>query len=93
MIKEKEIFINGHRTNYDYFKKLGYPIEFKKPCLIKVEHLLPGSSTKITTICDNCLVENFNSFKDYYIYTEGLTKEYFCKKCNNIKRKKTCLAQ
>jgi len=91
MIKELEVVINGHRTNYDYYKKLGYDINYRKPCLIKVKDLLPGSVIKITCICDKCGLENKNVFKDYYHYTEGLTKEYFCNKCNKKRAKETCI--
>ena len=91
MIKESTVEVNGHRTNIDHFQKLGYNIQFKKPCLINVEDLLPGSTIKITSICDNCGVEKAVNFRDYYESTNSLTEQYFCKKCNSIKRKKTCL--
>jgi hypothetical protein len=91
MIKELEVFVSGHRTNYEYYKKLGYDIFYRKSCLVKVKDLMPGSSIKISSICDVCGSENLNSFKDYYVYTNGLTEKYYCNKCNKSKSKETCL--
>lgn len=91
MIKEFEIEIKGHRTNFDHFMKLGYDVQYRKSMLVKVLDLLPGSTAIITSICDNCLGEKKNEFRFYYEYTNGITSEYYCGKCNIIKRKKTCL--
>lgn len=91
MIKEFEIEVKGHRTNFNHYKKLGYDIEFKKPISIKVDHLMPGSTTIITAICDNCFIEKKIEFRFYNEYTKNLTEKYYCNKCNNIKRKETCI--
>lgn len=91
MIKEIYIQVNGHRTNFDHFKKLGYDVQFRKPIQVKVSDLMPGSTSIITSICDNCGVEKSNEFRFYYDYTRGLKEKYFCNKCNSIKRKETCL--
>ena len=91
MIKEKEILIKGHPKNIKYYTKLGYNIQVRKECLIKTKDLLYGSSINITTLCDNCKAEKITAFKDYYEYTNGLKENYYCKNCNNIKNKKTCL--
>jgi G:T-mismatch repair DNA endonuclease (very short patch repair protein) len=91
MIKEIYIEIKGHRTNFEHFKKRGYDIQFKKPIQVKIQDLMSGSTAIITSICDNCGVEKSNEFRFYYEYTKGLKEKYFCNKCNNIKRKETCL--
>ena len=91
MIKEFEIEVKGHRTNVDYFRKLGYDIQFKKPISIKVNDLMSGSTAIITSICDNCFSEKRIEFRFYNEYTGGLKENYYCNKCNNIKRKETCL--
>lgn len=91
MIKESMVHINGHRTNIDHFRGLGYNIQFKLPCLVKVEHLLPGSTIRITSICDNCSNESSVSFRDYFESTIGLSENYYCRKCNSVKRKQTCI--
>lgn len=91
MIKELEVFVNGHRTNYDYYKNLGYEIEYKKPCLIKINDLMYGSTISITSICDICGKEGKSQYREYFTYTNGLTNLYYCNKCNKIKAKETCL--
>jgi hypothetical protein len=91
MIKEIYIEIKGHRTNFEHFKRKGYDIQFKKPIQVKIQDLMPGSTAIITSICDNCGVEKSNEFRFYYEYTKCLKEKYFCNKCNNIKRKETCL--
>jgi hypothetical protein len=91
MIKEQFIEIKGHRTNFDYFVKLGYPIQYKRPILVKVVDLMSGSTCAITSVCDNCNKEKKTAFRDYYEYTYGLKEKYYCNKCNSIKRKETCI--
>lgn len=91
MIKELEVEVKGHRTNVDYFRKLGYEIQFKKPTLIKIEDLMSGSTAIITSVCDNCFIEKRVEFRFYYEYTNGLEDKYYCNKCNKIKRKETCI--
>jgi len=91
MIKETEVKITGHRTNFNYYKELGYDIKYKKSILVKVEDLMPGSTFKITAICDKCGVESFPEYRFYFQYTKSLTEEYYCNKCNKSKARQTCL--
>lgn len=91
MIKELEIEVKGHRTNFEHFKKLGYDIQFKKTTSVKVKDLMSGSTSIITAICDNCFVEKKIEFRFYYEYTNSLKEKYYCNKCNSIKRKQTCV--
>jgi G:T-mismatch repair DNA endonuclease (very short patch repair protein) len=91
MIKEKNIIINGHSSNYKYYRELGYDVNIRKPFLVKTEDLMRGSSVLITSICDICLLEYSNTFKDYYIYTNGFKNYYYCNKCKVKKSEKTCI--
>ena len=91
MIKETHIQIKGHRTNFEYLKNLGYDVRFRKPIQVKVIDLMSGSTAIITAVCDNCGIEKKSEFRFYYEYTNGLKEDYFCNKCNTIKRKETCL--
>lgn len=91
MIKEETIIINGHSSNYLYYRSIGYLVEVRKPFEIKTKDLMKGSVVKITTICSVCLRETKNIFKDYFNYTNGLSDSYFCNKCKVIKSEKTCL--
>ena len=77
MIKEKEIQINGHSSNYKYYSNLGYDVVVRKPFIVKTEDLMPGSVAVITSICDNCNRETRNVFKDYFIYTKELKNPFY----------------
>lgn len=91
MIKEEQIIINGHSSNYIYYTNLGYNVLIRKPFLVKSTDLMKGSVVKVTTICDNCHSESKNTFKDYYNYTNGLTEPYYCSKCKYIKSVSTSM--
>ena len=52
---------------------------------------MSGSAVKITSICSVCDRETKNTFKDYYIYTNGLINPFFCNKCKIVKSEKTCI--
>ena len=91
MIKEKYVLIKGHPKNIKYYSDLGYDIQVRKEIQILSIHLMSGSGVNITTICSNCSNESNNAFKDYWIYTKGLNKPFYCIKCKTIKSEKTCL--
>jgi G:T-mismatch repair DNA endonuclease (very short patch repair protein) len=91
MIKENEVQIKGHRTNFEYYHNLGYKIEYRKPILVKIEDLMPGTTSKITAICDVCSSESSCEYRFYFEYTKNLSGKYYCNKCNKIKSRQTCL--
>jgi len=91
MIKESQIEINGHSSNYKYYSNLGYNVEIRKSFFVNPNHLMKGSCVKITSICDNCGKESKNVFKDYWNYTNGLQSPYYCTSCKSIKSEETSL--
>jgi hypothetical protein len=91
MIKENEIQINGHSSNYRYYTELGYDVQIRKPFNVNPIHLMKGSVVKITSICDNCKKETKNFFKDYWNYTDGLNNPYYCTSCKYIKSEETSI--
>lgn len=91
MIKEDTIIINGHSSNYLYYRSIGYSVEIRKPFEVKTKDLMKGSVVKVTTVCSICSKESQNVFKDYFNYTNGLTEDYFCNKCKVSKSEKTCI--
>ena len=91
MIKEKYVLIKGHPRNIKYYSDLGYDIQVRQEIEVLTTDLMSGSSTKITSICSNCGTESTNTFKDYWIYTNGLVNKFYCIKCKGIKTVKTCL--
>jgi hypothetical protein len=91
MIKQTEVEIKGHIKNIDHFRNLNYDIEYRKPVMVKVTDLMPGSTAIITSICDICDNERNMQFREYHDYTNGLITKYYCSKCSYLKRKETCL--
>lgn len=91
MILEKEVEIIGHPRNIKYYKKLGYNISVREKVLVKIEHLMPGSTVVVNYKCYNCLSSNKSEFREYYTYTDGLKENYYCNKCNKEKSKKTLI--
>lgn len=91
MIKEKTIIINGHSSNYLYYRSIGYSVDVRKPFEIQTKDLMKGSVVKVTTVCSICSKESKNVFKDYYNYTNGLVDDYFCNSCKVLKSEKTCI--
>jgi hypothetical protein len=47
MILEKEVYIIGHPRNINYYTKLGYNLSVREKVLVKVEHLMSGSTVII----------------------------------------------
>jgi very-short-patch-repair endonuclease len=91
MIKEKEIEVVGHSRNLVHYLSLGYDAVVRKPFMVDPTHLMPGATTKVTSVCEKCGRETSNAFKDYYISTASLTTPFYCKGCNQIKNKQTSM--
>jgi len=91
MIKEKQIEVVGHSRNLVHYLSLGYDAVVRKTFMVDPTHLMPGATTKVTSVCDNCGRETSNAFKDYYISTASLTTPFYCKGCNQIKNKQTSM--
>lgn len=91
MIKEKEVEIRGHSSNYLYYRNLGYKVEIRKSFMVNPLHLMKGSVVKITCICNSCKRETKNIFKDYWNYTNGLIDPYYCNSCKKVKSEETSL--
>lgn len=91
MIKEDYVIINGHSSNYIFYREMGYDVQVRKPFSIKTKDLMRGSTVKITTICDKCSKESVNVFKDYWNYTNGLKEDFYCTTCNRERAKLTCI--
>jgi hypothetical protein len=91
MIKEEFIQIIGHSRNKKYYSDLGYDISVGETVYVRPEHLSKGSTFKITSICENCLKETLNYFKDYWNYTKEFKEPYYCSKCNVIKSEITSI--
>ena len=92
MIKEDKVAVTGHPRNLKHYQGLGYDISVRKDIEVDPLHLMPGTMTKVTTVCQKCGRETSNTFKDYYISTDSLTTPFYCKGCNQVKNKATSIA-
>jgi hypothetical protein len=85
MILEKEVTIQiNSSVMIPHYNKLGYNVKFKDIITIPVNHLPKGSHVIITGICEVCGKETKMMYKTY-------SENYYCKKCNKIKKNKTML--
>ena len=88
MILTREINIKINESNYQYYDDLGYDVTIGEEIVIPIELMSKGSHYKINCQCDGCGVEKQVIFKNYVKY-DNKWGEYYCRKCSEVKRKKT----
>lgn len=88
MILTREIRIKISESNFQYYEDLGYDVSIGEFIRIPVELMSKGSHYKIKCKCDICGVEKDVIFKNYVKY-DNKWGDYNCRKCSEIKRKKT----
>ena len=91
MIITKNLNIKVNASSINYYKKLGYVIKMYDFITIPIENLTKGSKYLIKIKCDNCNNEKEIQYKTYIKLTKDLTDKYYCRKCQNIRYKSTCL--
>ena len=85
--KKVSLIINNRYVKY-YINK-GYNVKGGQIIEIKIEDLAKSSNILIEAECDCCAKKREVMFVAYNRYTKNQTEEYYCQKCNNIKRKIT----
>jgi hypothetical protein len=91
MIVTEKVLIEVNNKNIHIFrKKLGCDIEIGLN-EISVRDLSKGSHFKVEVKCDSCEVINNIEWRAYLKFTKDETDIYCCKKCNNVKVRKTNL--
>ena len=88
MILTREIDIKINESNLQYYEDLGYDLTIGENIQIPIELIPKGSHYKITCRCDGCSIEKDVIFKNYIKYDNNWG-EYYCRKCSEVKRKKT----
>lgn len=88
MILTREINIKISESNYQYYDDLGYDVSIGEEIIIPIELMSKGSHYKINCKCDGCGIEKEVIFKNYVKYGNKWG-EYYCRKCSEVKRKKT----
>lgn len=91
MIVTEKVLIEVNNKNIHIFrKKLGSDIEIGLN-EISVRDLSKGSHFRVEVKCDSCEVINNIEWRSYLKFTKDETDIYCCKKCNNVKVRKTNL--
>jgi len=88
MILTRVIDIKINESNFQYYEDLGYDVTIGENIQIPIELMSKGSHYKITCQCDGCSIEKEVIFKNYIKYDNNWG-EYYCRKCSEVKRKKT----
>jgi hypothetical protein len=88
MIITREATVKINQTNLSYFESLGYETHIGESIVIPVELLSTGSHQKILCKCDSCGTVKEVIFKNYLKYGNKWGS-YYCRKCSEIKRKRT----
>jgi len=88
MILTRVIDIKINESNFQYYEDLGYDVTIGENIQIPIELMSKGSHYKIECKCDGCGIEKEVIFKNYIKYDNNWG-EYYCRKCSEVKRKKT----
>ena len=88
MILTRETSVKISDSNYSYYERLGYTLTIGERLNIPVELLSTGSHQKISCQCDGCGIIKDVIFKNYINYGNKWG-EYYCRKCSEVKRKKS----
>jgi len=90
MLITEKLKIKTAGKNFNYFKTLGYNIKYGDIINIDVKELSKDSHCKVKVKCDICGKEKEISYREY-LRQNTLHNFDTCKKCKNIKNKKTNL--
>ncbi len=91
MLLDKEVLVK-RKYNYDldYYNSLGYDTN-KDYFLVKIEHLLKKSFTKVNVSCDYCSYVDKIPYYKWNRSMESPIKKYCCKSCKGEKIKESNL--
>ena len=89
LTKEVEVMPSGKMIQY--YKNLGYDVEWRKPLVVKIEDLQKSSKVKIEVLCDICKKNKMFVAYDNYNNVMARTGSYVCQECSAIKIKQTFL--
>ena len=92
MIVTEKVIIEINNRNLHFFKRLKSKYDIKIGLVeIYVEDLAKGSHCLVDVECDSCGIINNMEWRIYLKFTKNETEIYCCKKCNNVKVRKTNL--
>ena len=90
MLITEKIEVKTSSKNFNYFNNLGYNIKCGDVINIDVKELSNNSHCKVKVKCDVCKKEKEISYREY-LRQNSIHNFDTCKKCKNIKNKKTNL--
>jgi len=89
MIITENVFLTINNRDVKYYKNKGYNIKGGQEIEVRINDLTNSSNVIIEAKCDFCDEKREIMYCAYNRYTKNQTEEYYCQKCNNIKRKIT----
>lgn len=89
MIITKKVNLTINNRYVKHYLDKGYIVKGGQTIEVRIEDLTNSSNVKIEAKCDNCGDIKDVQYNIYSRYTKNQTEEYYCQKCNNIKRKVT----
>jgi Tfp pilus tip-associated adhesin PilY1 len=89
MLITEKVFLTINNRYVKYYKDKGYDVKGGQEIEVKISDLTNSSNILIEAKCDCCNEKKEMMYVAYNRYTKNETEEYYCQKCNNIKRKIT----
>ena len=84
----KEVEVRPSGKSIQYYKELGYDVEWRKPLMVKVDDLPKNSNIRVYVACDICKREIGTTYQLYMKSVENCGY-YTCKYCNYKKAVET----
>jgi hypothetical protein len=89
MITTNNVLLTINNRYVKHYKEKGYNVKGGQEIEVKIEDLTYNSNILIEAKCDNCGENKKIQYNAYNRYTKNQSEEYYCQKCNNIKRRVT----
>ena len=87
MLLTKEVSLTINNRCVKYYKEKGYNVKGGQTIIVKVEDLTSCSNVLVDIKCDKCGVDKKIKYNLYNDCTKNQSENYYCQKCNDIKRK------
>lgn len=87
MILSKNVLLKMNNRCVKHYINKGYNVKGGQTIEVNIDDLTNKRNVLIHVMCDHCCDERHIPYVAYNRYTKNKTEEYYCQKCNNIKRK------
>jgi len=89
MIITTEVCLTMNNRYVKHYKEKGYNVKGGQTIIVKIEDLTTKSNVLVEVCCEKCGTTKDMQYSHYNKFTNNQTEQYFCHKCNDIKRKIT----